>query len=455
MRARSGAVMDGARYHRENTFLRATARLAPDIATLLPDGSLDWAYVRRAADKQGITPLLHTVLQTPALPVPPTVTANLHATYWQSHFRNRALLTELARILDAAGAAKVDAMPLKGAVLAPLYYPTAALRPLSDLDFMVRPDGAARFAALLRDLGYREEFVPPVFDPHMKRPVLREWKFARTMPEATPVVEYRIEPLDPGVGALIAYDPTLVTRHLRHADGMWARARRETFDGAALWRIAPEDLLLHVASHLATRHAGYRLLWLHDLCRIAAAHVDDLDWVLVAAEARSLRLHASVFAALEAARDWLDAPIPLDTIAPYFLDGSRRGVSMSHIEYRLLTSHRARKEAGDLTREPLFQWWLLAGSLLRLRGIRPYLRAVWWTLMPGRVYIAAWRSRPEDTSLRGYLSGLLLRVCLGVIPMIGEGSRRAHVPILAAWCDRVLRRSRPFAISRPDDAGTR
>jgi len=443
-------------HRRENALLRAAARLTPATARP-PAPALDWPYLLRAADRQGITPLLHTALQTGGLPVPPEVMASLHAAYWQNHFRNRALLAELADLLGAAAAARVDAMPLKGAVLAPLYYPTAALRPLSDLDFMVRPDDAERFAAVLRDRGYRHALVRPALPhPRMTQSLLREWTFVRHTPATTLVVEFRIEPLDPALGTLLACDPALVTRLVRHADGIWSRARREEFAGAPLWRIAPEDLLLHVASHLATRHAGYRLLWLHDLCRITAAHPGALDWPRVAAEARALRLHAPVFAALEAARDWLDAPIPLATIAPCFFGTAERGLSMARVERRLLATRRAAHAEADLSREPPLQWWLLAGSLLRLRGVRPYLRAIRWTLLPGRAYMAAWRSRPEEMSLRGYLSSLLLRAALGAASVIAALSRRARIPGLPTWCDRLLRRVRPFAIYRPDDEpGTR
>jgi putative nucleotidyltransferase-like protein len=447
--------MDGARFRRENALLHAAARLPADTAALSPNVLLDWSYIQRAAARQGITPLLHLALQSLGHAVPPTVRANLHAAYWQNHFRNRTLLEELTRILDAADAARVEAMPLKGAVLAPFYYPAAALRPLSDLDFMIRPGDAERFATVLRGLGYQQGFVRPPLDPRMGRSPLREWMFVRHAPEMTIVVEYRIEPLDPALGTLLACDPALVRRLLRHAGGIWTRARAEACGGASFRRIAPEDLLLHVASHLTTRHAGYRLLWLHDLCRIAAAHPNALDWAFVAAEARALRLHTPVFAALEAAHDRLGAPFPLDTLRPLFFGGSRR-FPAARIERALLASPRAAHPDVDLAQEPPLQWWLLAGSLLRVRGIRPALRAIRWTALPSRVYIAAWRSRPDDSSLRGHLSGVLLRIGLGAVSMIGAISRRAKATGLAAWCDRILRRARPFAIYRPeDDAGIR
>ncbi|MHB8645822.1 MAG: nucleotidyltransferase family protein, partial [Thermomicrobiales bacterium] len=112
--------MDSPRHRRENAFLRAAARLAPDLAALAPASALDWPYLLRAADQQGITPLLHAALQSAGVPALAAVLAGLHAAYWQNHFRNRALMAELARILGAAATARVDAMPLKGAVLAPL-----------------------------------------------------------------------------------------------------------------------------------------------------------------------------------------------------------------------------------------------------------------------------------------------------------------------------------------------
>jgi hypothetical protein len=451
MRPGIRTVMDGPRFGRENALLHAAARLTPSESDVPLAGPFDWAYLLRAADRQGVTPLLHECLSSSGIAVPPAVGAAVYAAYWQNHFRNRALMAELARILAAADAARVDVMPLKGAVLAPLYYPAAALRPLSDLDFMVRPDDAARFATVLRDRGYTEGFVRPVLDPRMAHPLLREWTFSRQTPETTMLVEYRVEPLDPALGTLLACDHTLVTRLLSHADGMWKRAHIKTFDAARLWHIAPEDLLLHVASHLATRHAGYRLLWLHDLCRITAAHADTLDWPFVAAEARALRLQAPIFAALEAAHDRLGAPIPLASIRPSFFGHSRRRLSGARVEYVLLAPRRAGQADADLRQEPPLQWWLLGGSLLRLRGVRPYLRAMRWIVLPGRVYIAAWRSKPEDTSLRGYLAGLLLRVGLSVVSVIAAVGRFARLPGLPAWCDRLMRHARPFAIYRPAD----
>ncbi len=441
--------MDAPRHRRENAWFRAATRLAPDGLIPPDDAPFDWPYIVRAADRQGIGPLLHAAVASGGIVVPPVVAADLHAAYWQHHFRNRALMAELERILSAAAVARVAVMPLKGAVLAPHYYPTPALRPLSDLDFMVQPDAVERFATILGELGYQRTFVRPTLDPHGERPLLREWMFVRHTPDIALVVEYRVEPLDPALGTLLTCDPTLVARLLRHADGMWVRARVEEHDDAPRWRIAPEDLLLHVASHLATRHAGYRLLWLHDLCRIVAT--DDLDWPRVGASARALRLHAPVFAALEAAHDWRGAPLPLDAIRPLFLGASRHGVSLARVEYALHTAYRVAQADADLTRDPPVQWWLLAGSLLRLRGVRPYLRAIRRTLLPGRAYIAAWRSRPDDATFGGYCSGLLLRAALGAAAILAALSRRARAPCLASWCDRAVRRVRPFALYRPDD----
>src|SRR5207302_646961 len=93
-----------------------------------PEAALDWGYVRRAAEQQGIAPLLSTWTGEMAYPLPAEMQEWLHAAYWSGHFRNRILLEQMRAVLAAAAAAGIPIMPLKGAALATWYYPAAALR---------------------------------------------------------------------------------------------------------------------------------------------------------------------------------------------------------------------------------------------------------------------------------------------------------------------------------------
>lgn len=71
---------------------------------------------------------------------------------------NTARLVAAAAILDAAAAAGVDMLPLKGALLADVVYGDAGARPMVDLDLAVRLRDLPAAEAALRPLGFRRIF---------------------------------------------------------------------------------------------------------------------------------------------------------------------------------------------------------------------------------------------------------------------------------------------------------
>lgn len=446
----------------ENALLLAVARCpAPGEFDADRARALDWPYLARAADRQGLTPLLDDWLaHRPTVAVPADVRAALHSTAWAAHFRNKALLRELARVLRAASARGIALMPLKGALLAPCYYPASGLRPLSDLDLLVRPGDFAGLAEVLRDLGHRELPGPPsLLDEGRRDPSRRERAFAVERQGMELLIEYRDEALDPMVWQLTDLDPALVAGLRRHAARAWAHARPGTLgeaEGAPFARQAPEDLLLHLASHLTTRHADLRLLWLHDLCRVAAAH-PDLDWDDLAREARALHLGTPVFAALQAARRRLGAPIPLRQIAPAFLGRAwYRRPPLELAEHALLSRRQRALGTADLASPPPGEIARQVTSLARLHGLAPRLRALRWIAVPGQTYTFGWRGAHSDA---GYATTVALRLAIlalqGVAAASGGLRLRPLARAAARLAARIERAARldPFARYAMRDGG--
>ncbi|MEW6382246.1 MAG: nucleotidyltransferase family protein [bacterium] len=78
---------------------------------------------------------------------------------WRQHLaRNIILSDELNRILGLFAGEKVKAIPLKGALLAELFYPDMTLRSFSDLDIWIRPMDIEMAGELLQQLGYEQYF---------------------------------------------------------------------------------------------------------------------------------------------------------------------------------------------------------------------------------------------------------------------------------------------------------
>jgi len=425
---------------RENNLLFAVAQ-GPNPADIQAADAetLDWDYILDAANLHGISPLLFAAHQR-GLAMPEHAADAARSAYWMTHFRNRTLLGELGQILDAAEKRGIALMPLKGALLAAHYYPTPALRPMSDLDLLVKRGDIEAFVALLISCGYGVAGKPAtVMDGDDRDPFHRERAFVRQLDGMPILIECRVEPLDPGVMAFIESDSALSARLGTQVERMWARGRIEAHEGAVFTRLSPEDLILHVASHLTTRHANFRLLWLHDLCRIAARHEGAIDWPYVAEQACALRLNAPVFAALAAAHDRLGAPIPVADLRPAFLP--RRWAAplpVAAIEYGLLMRQVGAMPHADLARQPALSPlspWLILVSFLRLRGGRAPARALRAIIVPSRAYMRVWSDQTAHRTLP-YRRALLLRGLLTCVRMSVIVSGRCNAP----WLSRPIRR---------------
>lgn len=69
--------------------------------------------------------------------------------YQWSLARNMILFDELGRVLEAFNEAGIDVIVLKGAALAQTIYPDIALRPMGDVDLLVKKEGLEKAENLL------------------------------------------------------------------------------------------------------------------------------------------------------------------------------------------------------------------------------------------------------------------------------------------------------------------
>lgn len=374
---------------KENAFLLATCHVGTAPSKLPSSTALDWSYVVRAADRQGVAPLVHDWLRRhPEVKVDNPWADHLHHAYWTNHFRNKALLSELGRVSHAAAEAGIDLMPVKGASLATDYYPTPALRPLSDLDVLVRPHHIAGLSRVLRALGYGESEPPPSYIEHRwLDDESREHCWTAVRDGLDILIECRTVPLELAAGRLTDLDGALTAALRQHAAEVWIRAGAGRDRASGGTPMSPEDLLLHVTTHFAAKHVDFRLIWLHDVARIVTG-ARAFDWDYVARTTAGLRVAAAVSAALEAAVRWIGAPIgaePLRLVSAGLR--ARSVVALERWDYHRLCGYVASLAARDLTVEGPGVW-PLGSALARVHGWRPRLRVLRWVGMPGRAYLA-------------------------------------------------------------------
>ncbi len=116
----------------------------------------EWEAAEWVVYWQNALPWLVARVEEAQIEVPEGVNGRLRTVNDASRERTRRMLSACAEILDAFRQAGIQVVLLKGAVLSPFYYPDPLLRPLADLDLLIRPqDIAASRKIMLKQLGYR------------------------------------------------------------------------------------------------------------------------------------------------------------------------------------------------------------------------------------------------------------------------------------------------------------
>jgi hypothetical protein len=198
--------------------------------------------------------------------------------YRQAWYRNQLLLRTVSGVLDALGAAGIDAMLLKGTSLATRYYPAPATRPMVDIDILVPHGEAERAFAVLGSDGWQPVKRTPAKD-------LVGYAHAVSFVRDQTNLDLHWNALWPQ----------------RTADAdrpFWQDATRIDHQGRTAWALAPTDELFHACMHGARLSqnayswAPFPLVrWITDAFMIARCC--DVDWARIAALAERFhsRLH--------------------------------------------------------------------------------------------------------------------------------------------------------------------
>lgn len=257
----------------------------------------DFAQQTHALSAHGVLPLLYVRLRDDPQwrDLPPDLHASLAGAFQQSAARSFLLDGELVRIGTNQGGLAL----LKGSAVGRLIYPNPALRPVSDVDLLVRREDVVGVQARLAELGYAGHGLTS----HRRLGGVAR-RYRAEMQLAADVA---------GCGRLLVElhwalveAPYYVER--MQADDLWNGAVPVAgMPGFLMPR--PVVLLAHACAHLSMHHSSdLRLIWLVDVDRLA--RLPGLDWNEVLGAAERWKLGFALHITLTTAGRWLGTPIP-------------------------------------------------------------------------------------------------------------------------------------------------
>jgi hypothetical protein len=265
---------------------------AEKIARLRGLSAEEWEALLVTARRFAVEPVLFHQLKPhyPDPQIPIHLQDRLRSVFYNSAARNMRLFRQLEQILNIFAGEGVSVILLKGAHLASCIYDNLALRPMIDIDLLVKKGDLQRAHQLLIDDGYSTAGDSLVFSH----------KHLSTYSKQNAIyLEIHFNVAKPPVSDRF------------NIDELWDRAQRIDLQGMEALTLSPEDLLLHLCIHTSIDN-GFNngVIPYFDIAHTADHYKDQLDWELLWNRSREWNLDRALYLMLALTEKLVGFPIP-------------------------------------------------------------------------------------------------------------------------------------------------
>lgn len=263
---------------------------------------LDWNAFLDSARWHGVAQLVFNNLKK--LPerkhIPADIMENLKSDYRKNLIRNTIIFAQLDNILTAFENRGMQVIPLKGAAISRMIYGDIGLRPMSDIDILVKKTNVHHAEKIVNELGYR-----PYKGKNLD-------EFLKTSHHSVYIKDDIKVLLEIHWAVASPHNPHLIqTVDSNLVDIWWQRALRHNSEFQNILSLDPADLIYLLSSHFfkhrfIRRYGAFNsngaLLQLCDVFNVVDHYQDDIKWDQVKIEARQIGLYKMVSVTLSIVR---------------------------------------------------------------------------------------------------------------------------------------------------------
>ncbi|MDP4228675.1 MAG: nucleotidyltransferase family protein, partial [Bacteroidota bacterium] len=278
------------------------------------DDVLDWDYIVERSVRQGSSPLLYWNLSkvSNGKAVPNEVVKNLEKMYYSNLARNMLLYDELNKILTAFNKAGIDTIVLKGAFLAEKIYKNIGLRPMSDIDLLIKEKDLQKAKKELTELKYSSTRIfPTKLHEQQHRILSKELSFIHQDKNSVIDIHWDIQQ----------------SQYMYKVDvnQFWNNAKPIKIAGIKTLAFASEDILQHLCLHVH-KHIILSSIYsyappakpLRDYCDIAEVtrhYKDTINWNYLFQSSKDYGIEEPIFQGMSIAKKYFGALVPEDILS--------------------------------------------------------------------------------------------------------------------------------------------
>jgi hypothetical protein len=238
--------------------------------------------------------------------IPEYVAEELKKDYYLSATKNALIFEELKKVLGLFNQSKLQIIVMKGAALAEAVYGNLALRPMADVDLLVKNEDLHQVDGLLKKLGYSpaDRSVDDVDFTSTCLTTLDYRNPAKNAPSFH--IHWHF------VNSTIPNESYI--NHIK-MDDIWQDAVKTSIAGTDAWIMAPHHLIIHLSEHaLRVTHSLSKLSFFCDIDRAINYYGKALDWDLLIQDTLKFNLNKMVYTTLYFSAYFIKAKVPGDVL---------------------------------------------------------------------------------------------------------------------------------------------
>lgn len=277
----------------------------------------DWDDLVIHAMVLGLAPQLYNRLTDWQIKPPIRVRSKLFATHKAQAKRNEGIYEQLGEFLAQCEPQNITPIALKGVHLAACYYAEPALRPMSDIDLLFRPEALAMAEGALIQLGYSGDYK----SADMGAGVTKHTSTFRRAPAGTPTTTTTTSNPYLSAESTVTIEPHNSLEESWYGlkvditPGLRERAETANLLGHTCQVLCLEDLLLHLCLHFCFHliQGSPSLVQLTDL--LAVGQNQTIAWDTFIERASTHKATSFALAGLTLAHKLLAVPVPAHVLA--------------------------------------------------------------------------------------------------------------------------------------------
>ncbi len=262
-----------------------------------------WEALFNEASRHGLVPFLFQSLKPylSAGHIPPHFQDRMRSLYYASAARKIRLYHQLGEVVKQFNDQGIPVILLKGAHLARYVYDNMALRPMVDIDLLVKKEDLGTVHHLFLEEGYSTS---------VENSIANKKHLSAYMKKNRIPIEIHFQITDPPLAERL------------DISALWARAEKESLEDADVLTLSVEDLFIHLCIHTCVHNAfSNGLITCLDIAQIVLSDRVKIDWEELWHRARELGIERTVYIMLALTEKIIGLPMPRQIAQKIQLNG--------------------------------------------------------------------------------------------------------------------------------------